>query len=93
MVTLESFKALYPAFAAAGDAWIQALIDQVETVITDTLVGDYRDEVVGLEVASRLARSPIGRKAQLVAKDGSSAFSRRLDEVRREHACAFMRVQ
>lgn len=91
-VTVDGFKELYPAFAVAGDTWIQALIDQIETQVSDLLTGDDRDEIVGLEVAARLARSPIGRKASLLSKDGTSTFSRELDQRRQQHACLLLRV-
>lgn len=91
-LSLASFRELYPEFAPTSDATITAMLAQVEGLVSNTLTDDARDEIVGLETAARLARSPQGRKANLVSQDGSSTYSRELCKRRKQHACLLLRV-
>lgn len=91
-MTLAEFKALYPEFAPAGDAWITAILAQSEALIGDSVpAGDKRENLVGLTTAATLARSPKGRAANLASKSGQSVYSRELDRARTGHTCALLR--
>ena len=93
-VSASSFVALYPEFApwhAQHSTLIAATLAEVELYVSDSW-GDSRDEIVSLECAARLASGPQGRAAQLLAKDGTSTYSRLLERRKLAHACCYGRV-
>lgn len=90
-MTLAEFRLRYPEFGPAEDSWITAVLAEAEYLVSESW-GDERDEILGLQAAVLLARSPRGRAAQLNSKDGSSTYSRDLAARKRRHACAFMRI-
>jgi hypothetical protein len=89
-VTISSFKARYPEFSKAGDVMLAAALTGVEAVVSvDAFASDAaRDEYVMLSLAHALALSPMGRDAQLVAKDGkTTTYTARLSAMRDAKAC------
>ncbi|MFA4972200.1 MAG: hypothetical protein WC683_06275 [bacterium] len=93
-VSVSSFLASYPEFRPAHEqhaGLISALLAKAELVVGDHWETE-RDEVVELELASRLAAGPMGRAAQLIDKDGESTYSRQLHERQIAHAYALGRL-
>jgi hypothetical protein len=88
-VSPTTFVAHHPEFSAVHaqhSALIQGILTQVEVRVSDSW-GDERDEIVELEIAAAIAGGPMGRAAQLQAKDGSTTYSRELDRRKQTHAC------
>lgn len=74
-MTKAEFLDLYPEFATAKDALLDATLAQESA----NLKGPYvTDRLFGLQVAEALALSPFGRDLKLVNKDGSTVYSERL---------------
>lgn len=93
-MTPTEFTAQFPEFAPTHEQYptlIASTLAIVELQVSE-LWGDERDEIVGLECAARLAAAPQGRVAQLIAKDGSSTYSRILNERKAAQACCLLRV-
>jgi hypothetical protein len=65
-ITVQSFLVACPEFLKAGDAMIAAVLAQTELEVSDSF-GDSRNAAVMLRLADRLALSPWGRDAKMVA--------------------------
>jgi hypothetical protein len=88
-VTPTSFVALFPEFQPVHEQYstlVAATLAQVEERVSDSW-GDERDEVVGLECAASIAAGPLGRAAQLQAKEGTTTYTKRLQAMREAHGC------
>ena len=84
-----TFVTLFPEFAAADEQYpglVSATLAQVELRVSDSW-GDTREEILGLECAATIAAGPLGRAAQMQSKDGSTTYSKRLDERKIIHGC------
>ena len=93
-MTPAEFVTLHPEFAATNvqnPDYVQAVLTAADGRVSDSW-GDEREQIVGLETAAQIAASPLGRAAQLLSKDGTSTYSRRLDALQVAHACAYSRV-
>ena len=93
-MTADDFLAQFPEFApthAKYPTLIASTLAIVERYVSDSWDTE-RDEIVGLECAARIASGPMGRAAQLTAKDGSTSYSRELAKRYRVHACCYLRV-
>ena len=89
-MTADDFVILFPEFAPLHEQYtglIAATLAQVELRVSDSW-GDEREEIIGLECAASLAANPLGRAAQLQAKDGSTTYSKRLAERVKINGCA-----
>lgn len=80
-VTVDSFLASYPEFRSAERDLLQAKLDAAEPQVDSEVWGDKTDQGVELTAAHLLAISPFGQNARLVAKDGSTTYSKRLREM------------
>jgi hypothetical protein len=88
-VDAATFIALFPEFAAVNDqqpALVPVTLAQVELRVSDSWEAT-RDEIVGLECAASIAAGPLGRAAQMQAKDGSTTYSKRLESRYISHGC------
>lgn len=84
-----TFVTLFPEFAAINEqnsGLVPAILAQVELRVSDSW-GDTREEIVGLECAAAIAAGSLGRAAQMQAKDGSTTYSKRLDERKIINGC------
>lgn len=84
-----TFLALHPEFGATNDeypALIPATLTCIELRVSDSW-GAEREEIVALECAATIAAGPLGRSAQMQAKDGSTTYSRQLAERIKRHGC------
>ena len=85
----STFVSLFPEFAAINEqnaGLVPATLAQVELRVSDSW-GSTREEIIGLECAASIAAGPLGRAAQLQAKDGSTTYSKRLDERKIINGC------
>lgn len=92
-VSVNSFLVSYPEFANAGTALLTSQLAQVELCVSDSF-GDQRDVVVMLTLADRLATSPSGRDARMLAGDeGSqtSVYATELERLKRANAVRALR--
>ena len=88
-MTADDFLVLFPEFAAVAEQQpllIPAVIAQVELRVSDSWLGE-REEIIGLETAASIAAGPMGRAAQLIAKDGTTTYSRALAERKIINGC------
>jgi hypothetical protein len=88
-VDATTFVTLFPEFAAIHEqetGLVAATLAQVELRVSDSW-GDEREEIVGLECAASIAAGTLGRAAQMQSKDGSTTYSKRLDERKIVHGC------
>lgn len=85
-VTLASFRVHFPEFDGASDSLVQAKLDEAALALDERVFGARFDEAVRYSAAHRLALSPFGQNARMVAKDGSTTYGTQLDNVCR--ACA-----
>jgi hypothetical protein len=79
-MTQSDFLVLFPEFSPVAEqqpGLIPATIAQVELRVSDSW-GAEREEIIGLETAASIAAGPQGRAAQLIAKDGTTTYSRAL---------------
>jgi len=91
-MTAATFKGIYPAFQQIPDATIDAQIASYEALTSDSWSSDQRDTVLALQVADALARSPEGRNARMVAKDGSTPYRTELRRLAKIHAVGQSRI-
>lgn len=85
-VTLASFRVHFPELNAASDTLVQAKLDEAALALDERVFGARFDEAVRYSAAHRLALSPFGQNARMVAKDGSTTYGMQFDNVCR--ACA-----
>ena len=85
-VTLASFRTRFPEFAETDDAMVQAKLDEVAVALDDRVFGARIDEAVAYLVAHRLALSPFGQNARMVAKDGSTTYGEQYAGIQRAAA-------
>lgn len=85
-VTLASFRVAFPEFEGADDALVQAKLDEATNALDARVFGVRFDEAVQYFAAHRLAISPFGQNARLVAKDGSTTYGESYSSIQR--ACA-----
>jgi hypothetical protein len=71
-MTAAEFKARYPEFATAPDAFVTAVIAEQEVMVSDSW-GDRRGMVLSLSVADALSRSPKARNARINLESQSEA--------------------
>lgn len=60
-LTVRTFQALYPEFADAPPALVQAKLDEAVLMCPESIWGDMTDQGVGLYVAQFLYDSPFSR--------------------------------
>ena len=82
-----SFLGLFPEFETCDPAAGAAMLLKAGLLVSDTW-GGQRDFVLALTCAEALALSPAGRAARLVARDGTTTYGKRLESLKRAHACA-----
>ena len=86
-----TFLGLFPEFGTADPVMGAAMLLKADAMVSDGWIGKQRDLVVGLTCADALALSPAGRAARLADRDGTSTYGRRLEKMKRAHACGFHR--
>lgn len=92
--TVAGFLLCHPEFANAGTALLTAQLAQIELVVSDSF-GAQRDQVVYLSLADRLATSPSGRDARMLAgPEGSatSVYATELERLKRANAVRALRL-
>jgi hypothetical protein len=80
-VTLDSFKAAYPEFVNAPDGLLNQALAQALREADAAICGQNWDDLVMLKMADRAARSPYGRSAQLMMKDGSTIYTGPMEDL------------
>lgn len=92
MPSYETFIDLYPAFAAASEALVQAHLDAAAADTSETIWGDQYAAGVMLKAADSLAQTPEGRRMRLSNDDNVSIYHKRLLRMRRLVAVGAHRV-
>lgn len=88
-ITPASFIAERPEFEGAPEAMLQTAIDNAAKSLLEDMLRETYDEAVSLGAAHRLALSPYGQSAKLVAADGSTTYSKQLDVLVRDAGVGF----
>jgi hypothetical protein len=91
-MTAAEFKAIYPEFATAADALVNAKIAEADLQTSDSF-GTRRDSVLALLTSHLLAISPYGVNAKMVNKDGGTVYGERLKTVQVIHGVARERIR
>lgn len=73
---LDAFQIRYPEFRTAGDALVQACLDEATLELDAGQWGTNLDTAQGLKAAHKIATSPGGQMSRLVQKDGSTCYSK-----------------
>lgn len=76
MIQASRFVEQYPEFQAIysqNPGYVQGVVNRIDRSIDASVAN--REDLVFLAIAADIARSPIGRGAQLSNKDGSSSYS------------------
>lgn len=81
--TSTAFLAEYPEFTSAGTTLIDAKLLNATYEISEEVWGDQWTRGVMLAAADMLARSPTSRQTPIGSRDGSTLYSKKLDELRR----------
>ena len=85
-VTVDSFKAAHPEFAANPTGQLTVKLAAVEARVSDDW-GALRDEVVMLELADTLASAPAGMRARKVDDGkGRNVYHEKLMQLKAAHA-------
>ena len=74
---------MFPEFATATDALVTPWLNAAAARLSQAVLGAAYDEAHGALAAHMLATSPGGQSARMVAKDGTTTYSKRLDEIKR----------
>jgi hypothetical protein len=86
-MTPGELRARRPEFRTVNDILAQAAIDEaVATLAPDVYGPDRIDRAISLKAADILARSPFGRSQRLVLDDGSTIYSKELQQLSNEVA-------
>jgi hypothetical protein len=75
-MNLETFRLKYPEFRTASSAFVQSFLDDAATYLSRDVLGDQYDHAHGLKAAHLIATSPGGVMARMVAKDGTTTYSK-----------------
>lgn len=73
-VTPQSFIAARPEFAKTQLSVIQAMLDEATTELDPTVWNALLDQGVSYLAAHKLALSPFGQNARMIAKDGTTTY-------------------
>lgn len=88
IVDYQSFIELNPEFADASVAQVSAELAAAAVLYTQDVWGALWDQGVRFLTAHRLALSPWGQAARLVAKDGSTTYETHLKKLIAIVGCA-----
>lgn len=96
-VTATTFLIDYPEFEplhAEDSALITAVLGRAERRITPSWPEDTRDDMVSLQAADMLARTPMGRNAKLSSPDYRvrTSYAEELDQRKKAYAFGRSRV-
>lgn len=94
-VTASSFLVAYPEFEplhAEDNALVVAVIARAERRIGSAWPAEVRDDIVELQVADILARSPMGRSANLSQKGEPTTYQEDLECRKKAFGCGRSRV-
>lgn len=83
MHTVATFVEAFPSFSVLATETVQAALDAAEAEIDVDVYGDQATYAHGVYTADRLAISPHGAQAQLIAKDGHSIWWLECERVRK----------
>lgn len=84
---LATFFARYPEFAEAGSELVNACLLEAGATIDQATYGNLYDAAQGALAAHLLAIAPFGQNVRMVAKDGSTTYRKRFDELQRAATC------
>lgn len=74
LLTSATFLSRFPEFANAPGTVVAAAIDEAHRVVFAAVWGERSYEGAGYYAAHVVASSPLGERAKLVRKDGSTLY-------------------
>lgn len=80
---LPTFLQGYPEFAKADRTLVNAKLVEVGAQLDASVWGTHYDAGHGLLTAHRLAISPFGQNARMVARDGTTTYEREFKKLQR----------
>lgn len=84
--TATTFKARFEEFTPQSDTLVETVLAEAALECDERIFGESLDHAVGLLAAHKLAVSPFGQSARLVAKDGSTTYEREFQKLSRKKA-------
>jgi hypothetical protein len=81
-MTLVNFRIAFPAFATASDNLVDATLAMAAARLSASVLGSVYDEAHGCLTAHLLATDPGGQSARMVNKDGTTTYSKRLNDIK-----------
>lgn len=78
----DTFRVTHPEFQTASEPLVREFLKHAAARLSATVLGASYDEAHGALVSHMIATSPGGQMARMVNKDGSTIYSRRLDEIK-----------
>lgn len=84
--TASTFKARWEEFSPQTDALVLAALAEATAELDERVFDASFDHAVGLLAAHKLAVSPFGQMARLVAEDGSTTYEKELAKLSRKKA-------
>jgi hypothetical protein len=75
-LTLTQFLTQFPEFASTDLAMVQAILTAALLEIDASVWGPKADQGQAYLAAHKLALSPFGQQARMVAKDGSTTYEK-----------------
>ncbi len=84
--TPTTFKARWTEFTPVADALVTSALAEATRECDARVFGTRIDDAIGLLAAHKLAISPQGQAARLVAKDGSTTYGTEWARIARQRA-------
>ena len=79
------FLGAFPEFAEAPSPLVDAKLAEAERFVSRAVFGAVADDAVGNYAAHLIATNPLGERAKLIAKDGSTPYLRTFERLRRAY--------
>jgi hypothetical protein len=81
-MTLAEFRIAYPEFKTATDDLVETRLAYAASRLSTTVLGTVYPEAHGSLAAHLIATTAGGQMSRMVNKDGTTQYSRRLDEIK-----------
>ena len=86
---LTDFRVRFPEFGQVDDSLVEAALDEAELELSTTIFRTQFDAAHGALTAHKLALSPYGQAARMVAKDGSTTYEKHFNKLKFQNAGGF----
>jgi hypothetical protein len=81
-LTYDEFRIDFPEMLTASEPLVRRKLDQAAARLSEAILGAAYPEAHGSLTAHLIATAPGGQMARMVNKDGTTQYSRRLEEIK-----------